>query len=147
MIFANFKDGFGSYRIFLIMRNTNIRHEQEEPESIADWGWKYHHMGIPTKQKMPDEKHIPHLKLHVSGFSSSPFGIEWMRFDDDSPYHELIKTVPHLAFEVPDLEHEIKAHDLKVITSSNYPSEGIKVAMIEHNGVPVELMEFEKKKK
>ena len=69
-----------------------------------------------------------------------------MRFDDDSPYNELIKTVPHLAFEVADLEYEIVTRKLKVLTESNYPSEGVKVAMIEHNGAPVELMEFVKNK-
>jgi len=29
----------------------------------------------------------------------------------------------------------------------NPPSDGIRVAMIEHNGVPIELIEFENKKK
>ncbi len=127
-----------------IDKEITMRHEHELPESVADWGWKFHHLGIPTKVKMPDEQYIPHLKLTVSGFSTSPFGIEWMRFDDDSPFDELIKTVPHLAFEVDDLEFEIATRKLNVITKPNYPSEGIKVAMIEHNGAPIELMEFDK---
>jgi len=128
-------------------KKINMRFEHELPESVADWGWKFHHLGIPTKVKMPDEHYIPHLKLTVSGFSTSPFGVEWMRFDDDSPFDELIKTVPHLAFEVDDLEYEITTRNLNVITESNYPSEGIKVAMIVHNGAPVELMEFDKNKR
>jgi hypothetical protein len=37
-------------------------------------------------------------------------------------------------------------HNLKVITESNFPAEGIKVAMIEHNGAPIELIEFVKSK-
>ena len=121
-----------------------MRHKHELPESVSKWGWKFHHLGIPTQTKMPDECYIPHLKLTVSGFSTSPFGVEWMRFDDDSMFDVLIKTVPHLAFVVDDLENEIATRKLKVITKSNYPSEGIKVAMIEHNGAPIELMEFDK---
>jgi hypothetical protein len=124
-------------------KKNKMRLEHELPESIADWGWKFHHLGIPTKVKMPDEQYIPHLKLTVSGFSTSPFGIEWMRFDDDSPFDELIKTVPHLAFVVDDLENEIATRNLNVITEPNCPAEGIKVAMIKHNGAPVELMEFD----
>ncbi len=120
-----------------------IRLEHELPECITNWGWKFHHLGIPTNVKMPGEKYIPHLKISVSGFSTSPFGVEWMRFDADSEFDELIKTVPHLAFEVTDLENELKARNLKVITRANSPAEGIKVAMIEHNGAPVELIEFE----
>ena len=122
------------------------RQENELPESIAEWGWKYHHLGIPTTVIMPNEQYIPHLKFHVSGFPLSPFGIEWMRFDDDSPFDELIKTIPHLAFEVSDLDYELATRNLNVITESNFPSEGIKVAMIEHNGAPIELIEFVRSK-
>jgi hypothetical protein len=121
-----------------------MRHEHELPESVSKWGWKFHHLGIPTTSKMPGEQYIPHLKFYVSGFPTSPFGVEWMRFEADSPFDELIKTVPHLAFVVDNLEFEIFTRKLNVITKSNYPSEGIKVAMIEHNGAPVELMEFDK---
>jgi hypothetical protein len=121
----------------------NIRLEHELPEAIANWDWKYHHLGIPTNTKMPDERYIPHLKLHVSGFSTSPFGIEWMRFDEDCPFDKLIRTIPHIAFEVTDLDYEIATHKLKVITESNNPARGVKVAMIEHNGAPIELIEFE----
>lgn len=119
------------------------RLEQDLPECITNWGWKFHHLGIPTTLKMPGEKYIPHLKISVSGFSTSPFGVEWMRFDADSEFDELIKTVPHLAFEVKNLENEIVSRNLNLITKVNSPAEGIKVAMIEHNGAPLELIEFE----
>jgi hypothetical protein len=124
----------------------NIRLEHELPEAIANWGWKYHHLGIPTKEKMANERYIPHLKFYISGFSTSPFGIEWMRFDEDCPFDKLIKTVPHIAFEVTDVDYEIATHHLNVLVESNYPDEGVKVAMIEHNGAPIELIEFERKK-
>ena len=58
------------------------------------------------------------------------------------PMHELIKTVPHIAFEVDDLDLELSKHDLKVLTPPNSPGEGTRVAMIIHNGAPVELIEF-----
>jgi hypothetical protein len=80
----------------------------------------------------------------VSGFSESPFGIEWMRFEKNSPIDRLIQTIPHLAFEVADLDYELSVHDLKVLTEPNSPSDGVRVAMIEHNGAPVELIEFVK---
>jgi hypothetical protein len=118
------------------------RLDYEPPLAVEKWGWKYHHLGIPTKAIMPGEKHLPQLKIYVSGFSTSPFGVEWMRFEDDSPISPLIKTVPHLAFEVDDLEKELRTHGLKIITEPNQPAEGISVAMIEHNGAPIELIEF-----
>jgi hypothetical protein len=54
----------------------------------------------------------------------------------------LIKTVPHIAFEVDDLDLELSRHDFKIITKPNVPGDGIRVAMIEHNGAPIELIEF-----
>lgn len=121
-----------------------IRLDHEPPESIDKWGWKYHHLGIPTKKKMPDEIYLPQYKFYVSGFNTSPFGIEWMRFEKSSPISKLIQTVPHIAFQVRNLDFELTNHDLKVISWPNSTSDSIRVAMIEHNGAPIELIEFEK---
>ena len=123
---------------------TNERREYEQPESVEKWGWKYHHLGIPTSEKRLNEKYLTQFKLYVSGFGESPFGIEWMRFEKDSPLNKLIQTVPHIAFEVENLESELAKHDFKIITEPNIPGEGIRVAMIEHNGAPVELIQFMK---
>jgi hypothetical protein len=128
------------------LHTPRIRPENEAPQCICDWGWKYHHLGIPTKIKMPEERYLPLFRLYVSGFDSSPFGIEWMRFEKDSPVSPLIQAFPHLAFEVEDLDSELKIHDLKILTFPNSPAEGIRVAMIEHNGAPVELIEFSNNK-
>ena len=121
----------------------NIRLDHELPAAIEKWGWKYHHIGIPTDRQMPGERYIPHFKFYVSGFDSSPFGVEWMRFEKDSSIDKLIQTVPHLAFVVPNLDNELSVRSFRVITPPNLPSEGLRVAMIEHNGAPIELMEFE----
>ena len=135
------------------MRNSSMkevyktRQDHELPLCIEDWGWKYHHLGVPTKEKMPNERYLPQFKFYVSGFTTSPFGIEWMRFEADSPISSLIQTVPHLAFEVEDLDYELANRNFNVITEPNPPSEGIRVAMIKHNGAPIELIEFEKNKK
>jgi hypothetical protein len=63
-----------------------------------------------------------------------------MRFDPDCGIAELIRTVPHVAFEVDDLEKAIKGQTL--IGEISSPSEGLRVAMIVDNGAPIELMEF-----
>ena len=120
----------------------NIRLDNETAECIEKWGWKYHHIGIPTTNLLPNEKYIPHLKFYVSGFPTSPYGIEWMRFEKDSPIHPLVQKIPHIAFEVEDLNFELKNHNFNILTAPNPPSEGVMVAMIEHNGAPIELIEF-----
>jgi hypothetical protein len=79
--------------------------------------------------------------MYVSGFESSPYGIQWMRFDADSPLPGIVKSVPHVAFEVDDLETALEGRE--ILIPPNRPSEGIRVAMIVDNGAPVELMEFD----
>ena len=61
--------------------NKNIRKDHELPECISEWGWEFHHVGIPTNEIKENENYIKHLKFHVSGFPTSPFGVEWMRFE------------------------------------------------------------------
>ncbi len=123
---------------------NKLRSDHEPPLSVSEWGWEYHHLGIPTNNIMPEEIYLPQFKLYVSGFKTSPFGVEWMRFEEDSPISKLIQSVPHLAFEVEDLDFELKTRGLNIITEPNSPTKGIRVAMIEHNGAPVELIEFDK---
>ena len=116
------------------------RQSHEPPSAIAVDGWRYHHMGIPTQTPQPGEIHVPHLKIHVAGFESSPCGIQWMRFDEDAPYPEIIMTVPHVAFEVDDLAAALEGKE--ILTPPNSPSEGVMVAMILDQGAPVELIAF-----
>ena len=124
------------------MNNERIRLDHELPQCIVEWGWKYHHLGIPTSEIKDNEKYIAFAKVYVSGFSSSPFGVEWMRWDADSNFHILVKTVPHLAFVVNDLDWELNKRGFNIIVPLNPPSDGVRVAMIELHGAPIELMEF-----
>lgn len=129
------------------MKNLNIHRKDNEPPFVIELlGWKYHHMGIPTKEVKSREQYIPHLKMYVSGFTTSPYGIEWMRFEDDCSISELIKSVPHIAFEVGNLDEELKKYDFEIISELEIPSEGVRVAMIMHDGAPIELMEFSRDK-
>jgi hypothetical protein len=124
------------------LMTSGHRLAHEPPPVISRLGWRYHHVGIPTHELRPNERHLEAFGLHISGFSSSPFGIEWMRYSDDSPLHPIIKSVPHVAFEVDDLDAALEGQD--VIHPPGSPSEGVRAAMILVDGAPVELIWFEK---
>lgn len=121
---------------------TKNRQEIDFPLVTEKWGWKYHHLGIPTKEKRVDEKYLPQFKFYVSGFTSSPFGVEWMRFEENCNMPSLIQNIPHLAFVVKNLDQELERPELNLLVAPNPPMEGIRVAMVEHNGAPIELMEY-----
>jgi hypothetical protein len=103
---------------------------------------EYHHVGIPTQTKRENETHLEEFKVYVSGYGNSPYGVEWMRFELNSPLPELVQTVPHVAFKVDDLEAELK--EKEVLIEPNSPSEGVRVAFIVHNGAPIEFIEIKK---
>ncbi len=102
---------------------------------------RYHHLGIPTRTPRPGERYLPHLKMYVAGYDTSPYGVEWMRFDPDCPLPELVRTVPHVAFEVDDLEAELAGKE--VLIPPNSPSPGVTVAFIVDDGAPVEFLHFD----
>jgi hypothetical protein len=120
------------------------RLDHEPPLAVADWGWRYHHLGVPSEEPRAGERYLEEYRMYVSGFDDSPYGVEWMRFEEGSPVSELVRTVPHIAFEVDDLERAIQ--DKKLLGAPTSPSAGVRVAMILHNGMAVELMEFVKRR-
>ena len=104
-------------------------------------GLRYHHIGIPTDIPREGEEYLGRFKMYASGFETSPFGVEWLRFDPDSPFPELVKTVPHVAFVVDDLEQALAGYELLI--EPNSPSQGVTVAFVVHNGAPIEFLQFD----
>jgi len=102
---------------------------------------EFDHIGIPTTDRFDGEIELPHLKMTVSDHQDNPYGIQWQRYWDDAPYPDLVKTVPHVAFEVEDLAAAIAGQH--VIIEPNSPSAGVTVAFVEVNGAPVELMQID----
>ena len=100
---------------------------------------KYHHLGIPTKNPIEGEVYLKDYKVYHYGYENSEYGIEWMRYEEGCNLPEIVKTIPHVAFEVEDIYEAIKGK--KVIIEPNSPSEGNIVAFIEENGAPVEFIQ------
>ena len=105
----------------------------------------YHHLGIPTNKPIPGEIYLKDYKVYHFGYESSEYGVEWMRYEEDCPLPEIVKTLPHVAFEVADIYKAIKGK--KVIIEPNSPSEGNIVAFIEENGAPIEFIQVNNKKR
>jgi hypothetical protein len=104
---------------------------------------RYHHIGIPTSEHREGERLIKNHAIFVSGYETSAYGIEWMRFEPEAQVPDLVRTVPHVAFEVDDLSAEIAGKE--ILIAPNSPSPGLTVAFIVENGAPVEFLQFDKK--
>jgi hypothetical protein len=121
---------------------TETRRSREAPRAVARLGWRYHHLGIPYTEPRAGERQIEHLGIHVCGFETSPYGIEWIRFDPHCLVPDIVRTVAHVAFAVDNLEEALAGQD--ILIPPNAPSSGVRVAFILHDGAPIELLEFEK---
>jgi len=100
---------------------------------------EFHHVGLPTHRKRPGETYLAEARLHITDAEASPYGIEWLRFEPDSPLPEILKTTAHVAFKVDDVEAAIAGKD--VLIEPFEPMPGIRAAFILADGAPVEFME------
>lgn len=102
---------------------------------------KYHHYGIPTKEKRNDETlvEVAGFRFYSTPFEGNKWHIQWHRFPEGHGLPELLTQVPHIAFQVDDLDLELKG--AKILFGPYSPLEGYRVAMIEEQGVPIELVE------
>ncbi len=102
---------------------------------------RYHHYGIPTTEKRDDESlvEVGGFKFYSTPFEGNKWHIQWHRFPEGHGLPELLTQVPHIAFQVENLDKEIEG--CKVLFGPYTPIEGYRVAMIEEQGVPIELVE------
>lgn len=102
---------------------------------------KYHHYGIPTNEKREDEAYVEvgGFKFYSTPFEANEWHIQWHRFPKDHGLPTIITEVPHIAFQVDDLDVEIEGK--KILFGPYSPLKGYRVAMIEEHGVPIELVE------
>ena len=102
--------------------------------------YRYHHLGIPTTACRPGEHDSSTFRMDSSGGEDpAGFRIQYHRFEPGSSLHPLIQTVPHVAFKVDNLDAAIEGELL--LLDPDEPFEGFKVAMIEDDGAPIELIE------
>jgi hypothetical protein len=100
--------------------------------------YEFHHMGIPTTEVRDGEIFSTNAGMYTSD-NEGNFRIQWHRFTPDSPLHPLIKTLPHVAFKVNNLQEAIT--DEEVILGPYEPIDGYFVAVINDAGIPVELIQ------
>ncbi len=105
---------------------------------------RYHHIGIPVPNPPEGAAYLPQFDVWHQGYDESEFAIEWMTYGPNCRLPEIVKTIPHIAFEVDDIYEAIRGK--RVIIEPNSPSDGIIVAFIEENGAPVEFIQVGRRK-
>ena len=102
---------------------------------------KLHHIGIPTQEAHENETYLEDAKLYVTDAATSPNKIEWLRFEPDTPMPQVLRTLPHIAYEVDNLKAELNGKDILLKPFSPMP--GVTIAFIIEEGAPIELMQMD----
>ena len=97
---------------------------------------EFHHIGIPVSEKRPDMGYVESIKVWVTDPQQSDVRVEYLYFDPDSPLPDALKTEPHAAFMVDDLDKEVEGMEF-VVEPTALP-EGLKIAFFYVDGMLTE---------
>jgi hypothetical protein len=99
----------------------------------------YLHTGIPVFEKMDDMMFIEPLKVWITDPDKSPYKIEWLYFEPDSPMAAAIQGETHVAYRVDDIEKAVEGKSV-IWPVTAFPN--MKIAFVYDEGLPVEFVQM-----
>jgi len=99
----------------------------------------YHHFGVPSDRVYEGAAYIEGAKVYATDPDKHPYRIEFLRFEADSPMHELVRTRPHVAFMVDSLDSALEGKN--VVVEPFDATETLRVAFVTDGDALIELME------
>jgi len=100
---------------------------------------EFHHFGVPTNKKYANDAYIEGAKVYVTDPARHPYRVEFLRFEAGSPMPEVVRTRPHAAFLVPNLNEALKGANV-IIPPFDATAE-LRCAFITDGDAIIELME------
>lgn len=100
----------------------------------------YMHIGIPITNKKPNMTYNEDLKIWMSNPEDYDYKIEYLKFEEGTPFPEIMHKKPHVAYQVDDLEHYMADGD-QVIFGPLALNETTRIAFILKDDTIIELYE------
>ncbi len=101
----------------------------------------FHHIGLPTRDRQPDETYVEDTKVWVTDPTDHPYRVEFLRYEEDSPVTGPIRDMPHVAYRVDDITAALRGKEM--LLEAFTPMPGLTVAFFEEDGAVIEYMQFE----
>ena len=107
-------------------------------------GLRYSHIGIPTKDRKDEYLpiYLDACKVRINDFNTEPYAVEWLKFEEGSPFPEILQKQAHVAYECDNLEEAMKG--CKVLVEPFEAGPNLMCAFVEVDGLGIELMQFTK---
>lgn len=101
---------------------------------------KYLHIGIPVTNKKPGMTYNEGMKIWMSNPDDYDYKIEYLKFEEGTPFPEIMHKNPHVAYQVDDAEPYLKDAD-QVIFGPVESGPGARLAFIIKDDAIIELCE------
>jgi hypothetical protein len=100
---------------------------------------EFDHIGVPAASKHDGMRFLESKSLWLTSPADHPYRVEWLWYEPSSLEIELIRTVPHVAYRVENLEDAMAGE--KMIAEPFDVFGEVRVAFIEVGGAPVEFVQ------
>lgn len=101
---------------------------------------EYMHIGIPVLNRKPGMVYNEEARFWVSEVDDYDFKIEYLKFEEGTPFPEVLSKQPHVAYRVDDLDH-YAAQAQQVIFGPEQMGENVRLAFVIWDDAIIELYE------
>lgn len=98
----------------------------------------YMHIGIPITEKKPNMTYNEDMKFWVSNVDDYDMKIEYLKFEEGTPFPEELHRRWHVAYAVDDLDRYVEQAD-RAICGPMDAGPGVRLAFVEMDGAVIEL--------
>ncbi len=98
----------------------------------------YMHIGIPITNKKPGMTYNEGAKIWMSNPDDYDYKVEYLVFEEGTPFPEEIHREPHVAYQVDDMQKYLDEAD-RIICGPMAVSETAEIAFIRKDGAIIEL--------
>ena len=101
---------------------------------------EYMHIGIPVTNRKPNMTYNEGAKFWVSNVDDYDYKIEYLKFEEGTPFPEEIHRNPHVAYKVDNMDPYLKEAQ-QVIFGPETLSDTVRLAFITLDDAIIELYE------
>ena len=94
----------------------------------------YMHIGIPITNRKPNMTYNEGAKFWVSNVDDYDYKIEYLKFEEGTPFPEEIHRNPHVAYKVDDLEKYVADADSVICGPMTANEKGDRLAFVWKDG-------------
>jgi hypothetical protein len=102
---------------------------------------RFDHVGLITDEPKPGESWVEATRVWVTNPRVHTCNVEWLRFEPDSPVTGPLRSQPHVAYRVSDVNAAVKGHNI-LLDPFDVGDGFMAVAFVEIDSAVVEFMQY-----